>query len=289
MITVVVGAVDLTGTYTTMRLIAAEALGVDIEHVRVVGADSASAPYSGGSGGSKIVYTVGAAVQRAAEDAREQILALAAQRLEVAAEDLEIAGDTIRVRGMPPGSASELRLTDIARLTSGMGARHAPIAGRGTSAQTANAPGFSAHLARVRVDLDTGAVEILNYVAAQDVGCAINPAAVEGQIIGAVAQGVGWGLHERIVHDEAGQVITGSLLDYTLPRAHTVPAVDVVLVEVPSPDGPFGARGVGEPPVIPVAAALANAIRNATGARLTELPITAERLWQALAETDARG
>jgi CO/xanthine dehydrogenase Mo-binding subunit len=90
------------------------------------------------------------------------------------------------------------------------------------------------------------------------------------------------------VHDEAGQVITGSLLDYTLPRAHVVPEVDVVLVEVPSPDGPFGARGVGEPPVIPVAAALANAIRDATGARLTALPITAERLWQSLAEAETR-
>ena len=288
-ITVVVGAVDLTGTYTTFRLIAAEALGVDVEQVRVVNADSASAPYAGGAGGSKTVYTVGTAVERAAADAREQILALAAQHLEAAVEDLEISGDTIRVRGVPPGAGGEMRLADIAKLTSGMGARHAPIAGRGVSAQTANAPGFSAHLARVRVDTRTGEVEILDFVAAQDVGRAINPAAVEGQIIGAVAQGIGWALLERMEHDESGQVITGSLMDYALPKASHVPPVEVVLVEVPSPDGPYGARGVGEPPVIPVAAAIGNAIHNATGCRLTELPITAERLWQACREAGDLG
>lgn len=282
-VTIVVGAVDLTGTYTTFQLIAAEALGVDRDAVRVVGADSSTAPYAGGAGGSKTVYTVGQAIERAAVDARRQILALAAQIMEAAVEDLEIDGDAVRVRGLPPGSATELRLADIGRLTSGFGAKHAPIAGRGVSAQTANAPGFAAHLVRVRVDTETGAVEILDYVAAQDVGRAINPAAVEGQIIGAIAQGVGWGLYEQMVHDESGQMITGSLLDYVLPRAPVVPAVDTRLVEVPSPDGPFGARGVGEPPIIPVAAALANAIADATGVRPTELPITPERLWQALA------
>ncbi len=281
-INVVVGAVDLSGTYTTLRMIAAETLGVDYALVRVVGSDSTNAPYSGGSGGSKIIYTVGQAVQRAAADAKEQILELAAQLLEAAPQDLEIAGDRVRVKGMPSLADYEVTIAKIASLTSGFGARHAPISGRGTGAQTANAPGFSAHLARVRVDLDTGAVEVLEYVATQDVGRALNPAAVEGQIIGAVAQGIGWGLYERIVHDENGQVVTGTLMDYVLPRAEAVPHVETVLVEVPSPDGPFGARGVGEPPIIPVAAALANAIANATGARLGAIPITAENLWRAL-------
>ncbi|MGN6813637.1 MAG: xanthine dehydrogenase family protein molybdopterin-binding subunit, partial [Thermomicrobiales bacterium] len=195
-INVVVGAVDLSGTYTTFRLIAAETLGVDYELVRVVGADSGNAPYAGGSGGSKIVYTVGQAVQRAAADAREQILALAANLLEAAPQDLEIAGDRVRVKGMPAESPYEVTIQQLARQTSGFGARHAPIAGRGTGAQTANAPGFCAHVARVRVDLDTGEVTLLDYFATQDVGRALNPAAVEGQIIGAVAQGIGWGLYE---------------------------------------------------------------------------------------------
>ncbi|CAA9553156.1 MAG: Xanthine dehydrogenase, molybdenum binding subunit [uncultured Thermomicrobiales bacterium] len=282
-VNVVVGAVDLSGTFTTFRMIAAETLGVDYELVRVVGSDSTNAPYSGGSGGSKIVYTVGQAVQRAATDAREQILELAGQILEAAPQDLEIAGDRVRVKGMPAESDYEVTIAKIASLTSGFGAKHAPIAGRGTGAQTANAPGFSAHLARVRVDLDTGEVTLLDYVASQDVGRALNPAAVEGQIIGAVVQGIGWGLYEQLVHDENGQVVTGSLMDYALPRAEVVPHVETVLVEVPSPDGPFGARGVGEPPVIPVAAAIANAIHDATGVRPGAIPITPERLWKQIA------
>ncbi len=220
-----VGAVDLSGVYTTFRMIAAETIGVDYELVRVVGSDSGNAPYSGGSGGSKIIYTVGQAVQRAAGDAKEQILDLAAQLLEAAPQDLEITGDRVRVKGMPAEPAYEVTIAKIASLTSGFGARHAPIAGRGTGAQTANAPGFSAHLARVRVDLDTGEVALLDYVATQDVGRALNPSAVEGQIIGAVAQGIGWGLYEQMMHDESGQMVTGTLMDYALPRADWVPDV----------------------------------------------------------------
>jgi CO/xanthine dehydrogenase Mo-binding subunit len=175
-----------------------------------------------------------------------------------------------------------LTIARIASLTSGFGAQHAPISGRGRGAQTANAPGFSAHIAHVRVDLDTGDVSLLNYVASQDVGRALNPAAVEGQMLGAVAQGIGWGLYEDLAHNEDGQVVSGSLMDYALPRAEHIPSIETLLVEVPSPDGPFGARGVGEPPVIPVAAAIANAILNATGVRSTEIPITSERLWRAM-------
>ncbi len=281
-VNVVVGAVDLSGTYTSFRMIAAEALGVDYELVRVIGSDSSNAPYAGGSGGSKIIYTVGQAVQRAAVDAKEQILALAAQQLEAAPEDLEMAGDRVRVKGLPSEPQYEITLAKLAGLTSGFGARFAPISGRGLGAQTANAPGFSAHLARVRVDLDTGMVELIDYIATQDVGRAINPAAVDGQILGAVAQGIGWGLYEQMVHDENGQLITGTLMDYALPRAEDVPPIALELIEVPSPDGPFGARGVGEPPIIPVAAAIANAIHDATGVRPTAIPITAERLWRAL-------
>lgn len=281
---VVVGAVDLSGTYTTLRMIAAETIGVDYDLVRVIGADSSNAPASGGSGGSKIIYTVGQAVLRAAEDARAQILELAGQVLEVAPQDLEVAGDRVRVKGMPADPSYEVTISAIAKLTSGFGAKHAPISGRGTGAQTANAPGFSAHLAHVRVDLDTGAVTLLGYVASQDVGRALNPAAVEGQVIGAVVQGIGWGLYEQMAHDEDGQVVTGTLMDYALPRVEAVPPIETIFVEVPSPDGPFGARGVGEPPVIPVAAAIANAIFHATGIRPTELPMTPERLWRMFAE-----
>ncbi|HRA32884.1 MAG TPA: xanthine dehydrogenase family protein molybdopterin-binding subunit [Thermomicrobiales bacterium] len=285
-INVVVGAVDLTGTYTTMRMIAAETIGVDYDLVRVVSADSSNAPYSGGSGGSKITYTVGQAVERAAEDAKSQILELASQVLEAAPHDLEIFGDRVRVKGMPADAPYELTIKKIASLTSGFGARYAPVAGRGTGAQTAAAPGFSAQLARVRVDMETGEVTMLDYVVTQDVGHALNPAAVEGQMIGAVAQGIGWGLYERLIHDSDGQMTSSTLMEYALPHAAAIPHVEVIIVEVPSPDGPFGARGVGEPPVVPGAAAIANAIHAATGVRPAAIPITSERLWRAMHEGD---
>jgi CO/xanthine dehydrogenase Mo-binding subunit len=141
---------------------------------------------------------------------------------------------------------------------------------------------MAVHLARVRVDPETGRVSPVKYIAIQDVGRAINPALVEDQMHGGAVQGVGWGLYEQIVFDENGTPVTGSFMDYTLPKASQSPSVDAVLVEVPSVLGPFGAKGVGEPPVIPGGAAWANAVRDACGVRVTELPITAERVWRAL-------
>ena len=133
------------------------------------------------------------------------------------------------------------------------------------------------------VTLDTGEVTLHEFVVVQDVGRAINPAAIEGQIQGAVAQGVGWALFEKMAYDEAGQLLSATFMDYALPQSDQVPPVDTILVEVPSELGPYGAKGVGEPPVIAAPAAIANAIRDAIGARLTELPITGEALRRALA------
>jgi CO/xanthine dehydrogenase Mo-binding subunit len=139
------------------------------------------------------------------------------------------------------------------------------------------------HVVRVRVDAETGRVSPVRYVVVQDVGRAINPAAVEAQIQGGAIQGVGWGLLEEMVFDDQGSPITASLMDYTIPKATQTPEVDAVLVEKPSRIGPFGAKGVGEPPVIPGAAALANAVYAACGARVTEIPLTSERVRQAIA------
>lgn len=274
--TIVTGSVDLTGTNTTFAVIAAEILGLPIAKIRVVNGDSDTAPYAGVSGGSKVTYTVGAAVRRAAEEARRQVLAIAADQLEVSPDDLELVDGVARVKGVPSRS---LTLAEIAGLA---GNRYEPVDGRGGSAIRTNAPGYAAHLARVAVDRQTGRLEVREYVAVHDVGFAINPAAVEGQIMGGVTQGLGWALWERMVYDEQGTLLTGSLLDYAIPTALDVPPITPVLVEVPSPDGPFGAKGVGEPPVIPVPAAVANAIRDAIGVRLCELPMTAEKVRRAL-------
>jgi CO/xanthine dehydrogenase Mo-binding subunit len=279
---VVVGSVDISGTATGLAQVAAETLGVPVSRIRMVAADTDSAPASGMSGGSKIMYTVGSAVAKAAEDARRQILALAARRLEAAEGDLEIVDGAVRVRGVP---ARTVAVAEIARLTSGFGAGHPPVFGVASEAIVQRAPGFGAHVARVRVDADSGRVRVVDYAVAQDVGRAINPAAIHGQIYGGVAQGIGWALLERMIYDEQGSLATGSFLDYALPRATDIPTIRTTLVEVPSERGPFGAKGVGEPPVVPVAAAIGNAIADASGARVETLPIVPEAVVAALART----
>jgi CO/xanthine dehydrogenase Mo-binding subunit len=277
---VVVGSVDISGTATGLAQVAAETLGVPLSRVRMIAADSDNAPAAGMSGGSKIMYTVGSAVAKAAQDARHQILALAARRLEAAEGDLEIVDGTVRVRGVP---ARTVAIAEVAKLQSGFGASHPPVFGVASEAIVERAPAFGAHAARVQVDADSGRVRIMEYVVAQDVGRAINPAAIFGQIHGGVAQGIGWALLERMTYDEHGSLVTGSFLDYALPRATDVPPIRTTLVEVPSERGPFGAKGVGEPPVVPVAAAIANAIADASGARIETLPIVPESVVQALA------
>lgn len=278
--TVVVGSVDISGSDTSLALIAAQGLGVSAEQVNLVHDSTDTMPYSGGTGGSKTTYTMGAAVLAAARDARNQILSTAADMLEAASTDLEIEGDKVVVRGVPGKSVA---LKQIASASMRFAGQYEPIYGRGRSANRVSSPMYTAHLARVAVDPQTGEVRVLDYIAIQDVGFAINPALVEGQIHGGVTQGLGWALFENIVYDENGQLLTSNLMDYALPHSHDVPNIQTILIEIPSDLGPFGAKGVGEPPVVPVGAAIANAVHNAVGARISQLPITPERLFRALA------
>jgi CO/xanthine dehydrogenase Mo-binding subunit len=207
------------------------------------------------------------------------VLHIAAQHLEANPEDLEIADGKVQIKGVPDMGVS---LKEIADLSMVFAAKYEPVYGRGSTAIIESAPGFAAHLASVSVDEETGEVHIDRYVAAQDVGRAINPALVEGQMMGGVAQGIGWALYEAIEFDDSGQLTTGSLLDYVLPRTTHIPTIETVLVEVASTHGPFGAKGVGEPPAIPGAAAIRNAIKHASGARLSSLPMRPERVLAAL-------
>jgi CO/xanthine dehydrogenase Mo-binding subunit len=279
--TVVTSAVDMSGVDTGFAMIAAEVFGLPPEKVRVVSADTATGPYAGASGGSKVTYTVGPAVQRAAEAARVKLLAAASEELEIAPDDLEVVDGQVRAVGAPDRS---IPVAEIAAKALRFGGRYEPIEGHGGSAQTSGAPSVAGHLAHVRVDRETGEVEVVRIVVAQDVGRALNPALVEGQMRGGVAQGLGWALYEELAHDDDGRLQTGSFLDYALPVADKVPEIETVIVEVPAPDGPFGAKGIGEAPVVAAPAAIANAIAAATGVRADRLPITAPRLWAALRE-----
>jgi CO/xanthine dehydrogenase Mo-binding subunit len=278
-VSILVGTVDMSGTNTAFAQIAAEAFGLPVEDIRVVNGDSDSAPYAGASGGSKITYTVGLAVERAAREARRQLLAIAADRLEASVEDLEIVDRAVRVRGVP---ARAIAVADLAKASMQFGAKYEPVYGHGASATVARSPAFAAHLSEVEVDIETGAVRVTRHLTVQDVGRAINPAAVEGQIQGGVVQGIGWALLERMPYDDAGQLLAATFMDYALPQSDQMPPVESVLLEVQSEHGPFGAKGVGEPPVVGVPAAVANAVAAATGHRFTSLPITASSVVEAL-------
>jgi CO/xanthine dehydrogenase Mo-binding subunit len=248
--------------------------------VRLHFGDTDTAPYSGATGGSKVTFTTGTAVVNAAREARQQTLVIAAAELEAAVEDLEIAEGEVRVRGVP---GKGIPLTQIASQTMRFGGKYAPVFAQGRSAQKDSAPAFNAQLAEVTVDQDTGEVRLHKLVMVQDVGKAINPLAIEGQMMGGATQGIGWALYEQMAYDAQGQLLSGTWLDYSVPRIHhTAPVMETVIVEVPSENGPFGARGVGEAPVTPTAAAIANAIADVTGVRLSDLPMTPPKVLKAL-------
>ena len=275
-----VGHADISGTNTTMALIAAETFGIEPERVRIVGGDTSNVPYAGASGGSKTIYTVGPAVMEAAEEARQQTFELAAQKFEADPDDLEIKDGKIQVKGSPDRA---IPLAKIAQSTMRYGAKQAPVFGRGRHAQMGPSPGFCAQLAEVSVDEDTGRVQLHKLVVIQDVGRALNPAAVEGQMSGGAMQGVGWALYEQLAYDDQGQLLTATFNDYAIPHfTHTPPEMELKTIEIPSPTGPYGAKGVGEPPVIPTAGAIANAIADAAKVRLRSLPMTAPRVLAAL-------
>jgi CO/xanthine dehydrogenase Mo-binding subunit len=275
-----IGSVDLTGTPTGFTLIAAETFGVSPDKVRIVYGDTANMPYAGATGGSKITYMVGPSIIKACEDARQQVLTIAAEEMEADPADMEIVDGRVQVKGVPDKA---LDLGALAKKTMDFGAKYAPVVGNGRHANTEGAPGFCAQIAEVEVDRETGEVIVHRLVAIQDVGRVINPLTLEGQMQGGVMQGLGWALYEGMAFDEYGTPLTGSWVDYTVPHfIHAVPDFEMVFVEVPAPHGPFGAKGVGEPPIIATAAAVANAIAAATNGRVTQLPMTAPRVLAAL-------
>lgn len=280
-LSVVTGVVDMSGTTSAFALIAAETFGVAVGSVDVVSLDTNGAPQSPLSGGSVVTYSAGRAVHEAAVDARRQLLTYAALEMEIDPSDLEIVDGVVRPAGSPDRGRT---VAELAEVLHDFGSGYPPIEGHASTVQKSLAPSTSAHLAHVRVDRQTGDVRLLGYAVAQDVGRALNPALVEGQMRGGAAQGIGWALYEELLHDGEGQLVSGSFLDYAVPRAGHIPDIDTLIVEVPAPDGPFGAKGIGEAPVIPAGAAIGSAIVAAGGPRLRTLPMTAARVWAALHE-----
>ena len=268
------GSIDISGSDTGFIMLAAETFGTSPSQVRILRTDSATSPESPMAAGTATTYSVGPAVARAVLEVRRQVLDLAGSHLEAAVDDLELSDGEVRVKGAPFRAVSVRELVGIAQQAGGPG----PIHAVGRASVRGPAPMFCVHLARVRVDADTGAVQVTRYAAIHDVGHALNRDGVVGQIHGGVLQGLGRALGEEIVYDASGQLRTGSFADYSMPTVDMAPSIEVELLEVPSEHGQAGARGIGEPPVVPVVAALANAIRDATGVRLTSAPFSPEAL-----------
>lgn len=284
------------GHETMLAQVAAAVLAMPLERVRVRHGDTALLAYGGGSYASRTAVMSGHAVHEAAGAVRARILAIAARKLEVAESDLQLADGNVLVKGVPemrlgldavaqmaaPGNPALLAAPEGHNVIDheGLGAtRYVRAVPSGTSA-------FAVHMAQVRVDVETGQIDVERYLVACDVGRAINPMIVEGQLVGGVAQGLGGTLLEALVYGPEGQLETGTFADYLLPSVSDVPPIDTLVLELsPSPTNPLGVKGVGEVGTSGVAAAVANAIAHAIGpgARIRALPITPERVLQAVA------
>ncbi|MDH3675420.1 MAG: xanthine dehydrogenase family protein molybdopterin-binding subunit, partial [Anaerolineae bacterium] len=267
--------------------VVAELMGVSVADVRVVVADTETGPYDFGSQGSRTLFNVGRAAQFAADDLTRQIKELVGEMLEISTEDLELRDGAVVVKGTPERRVSLAEVGQKSVETKG------GLHGRGLSFPEPavhdktrmiscvypafHYPSFFCHAAEVEVDPGTGQVRVLRYAAAHDVGFAINPALVAGQIHGGAVQGIGMGLMEEIVYRE-GHVLNNNWTDYKLPTIADVPEIEAIIVEHAVDGGPFGAKGVGEAPVVPPPAALANAVYQAAGVRLHSLPLTAEKI-----------
>ena len=277
-VSLVEGSPDIGGSRAVMAMHLAEALGIAAEDVSPSIVDTDSIGYSSGAGGSGVTFKMGTACYEAAQDIRRQMIERAARIWEVEAEQVEYRDAVLQHRQDP-----ELRMTfaELARMLNGTGG---PIVGRATVNPAGVGSAFGLHIVDVEVDPDTGKVEVLRYTALQDVGKAVHPSYVEGQIQGGAAQGIGWALNEEYFFDAQGAMLNSTFLDYRMPTALDLPMIDTVIVEVPNPGHPYGVRGVGEVPIVPVMGAVANAIYAATGARMTELPMSPGRVLEALAE-----
>jgi CO/xanthine dehydrogenase Mo-binding subunit len=271
-VSLVEGSTDIGGTRTSVAMQLAEALGIRAEDVKPVVADTDMVGYTDVTGGSRVTFATGWAAYEAAQDIKRQLIARAAQLWDVPAEQVSYEDGTLVCKG----DASK-RLT-FKELAAKLHATGGTVVGRASVDPQGVGGGFATHVVDVEVDPETGKVTVLRYTAVQDVGRAIHPSYVEGQMQGGVVQGIGWGLNEEYFYNERGELANASFLDYRMPTCLDLPMIDTVMVEVPNPGHPYGVRGVGEVPIVPPPAALANAIYRAVGVRMRQLPMSPGRV-----------
>lgn len=278
------GSVDIGGSRSSMRAMAAEELGIDINLINTSVADTSSIGFSFLSAGSRVTYATGMAVVNATQQAIEKLRNMAAKKWEVSVDDVVWEAGHARMEkkeGSEGKSLSLKELAVIAQNSTGTIAGHSEINATGQGAA------FCAQLVDVEVDPETGFVSPKRYTVFQDVGRAISPEYVEGQIQGGAVQGLGWALNEEYVYNDQGILQNGSFLDYRMPVASDLPMIDTVMIEVPNPNHPYGVRGVGEPPLVPAPAAVANAVENAIGTTMSSLPLSPPKVLKAIEQAQA--
>jgi xanthine dehydrogenase molybdenum-binding subunit len=285
------GATEIgQGSETVLAMIVAEELGVPLERVEVINSDTAVKPWDVGAHASRTTFIAGNAALLAARELRAKLLALAATVMDEPEADLELAGGQVRVREHPERSLAYDRVVRAAHFREGgrtlmAEAFYDPpneMLSKDLRGNVSATYGFAAQAVLLEVDEATGAIDVLRIASAHDVGRALNPMAAEGQIHGGIHMGLGYALCEQLVI-QAGRVVNPQFMEYALVSARDMPEIAIQLIETVDEAGPFGAKGLGESGVIPVAAAVANAVKDAIGIRLTELPLTPERVHRALA------
>jgi xanthine dehydrogenase molybdenum-binding subunit len=289
-VSLVTGATEIgQGSETVLAMIVAETLGVPLERVDVVNSDTAIKPWDVGAHASRTTFIAGNAARLAAEKLRVQLLAMAADELEAPVDRLAVAGGWIFVRDEPgrrvaydrAARAGHLRERGRTLVAEAFYDPPTTMLDKDLRGNVSATYGFAAQAVVLDVEEATGAIRVRRVVSAHDVGRALNPLAAEGQIHGGIHMGLGYALSERLVVEQ-GQVLTASFMDYAILKADDMPEIVVRLIESGDPEGPFGAKGLGESGVIPVSAAVANAVKDAIGVRFTELPITPAAVHAAL-------
>jgi len=279
--TVVTGNPDIGGMRAAQALMVSEELGIPVERVRPVVADTDTAGYTDLTAGSRVCYATGMAVIKAAEDAREQLRLRAAKVWKLEAD--QVVWEKGEARSLVAGD--DRQPMTLATIASTLAKTGGPIIGRASINAPAAGPAFSANICDLEVDPDTGCSKVVRYTTVQDAGRAVHPSFVEGQMQGGASQGIGWALNEEYIYNAKGAMENAGFLDYRMPVASDLPMIDTVIVEVANPSHPYGVRGVGEVPIVPPLAAVANAMRGATGVRFGQLPMSPPRV---LAELEAR-
>jgi len=285
-VNVLSGTPDIGGGRASLAMMVADELGIEYEKVRPIIADTASLGFTFLTGGSRATFSNGLAAVEAAENAKTDLRGRAAKYWEIPIEAVEWEDGMAKPAGSNAGEFDPLSLADLAKLAPKTGG---PIAGHAQINAQGAAPSFGTHLVDVEVDTETGQVEILRYTVVQDAGKAIHPSYVEGQFQGGAVQGIGWALNEEYVYGEDGRLQNTGFLDYRIPVASDVPMIDTVIVEVPNPTHPYGVRGIGETPIIPPMAAIANAVSHALDIRFTELPMSPPKVLAAIDAANGSG